>query len=412
MPLKIASALSLIAPYVAAVGIFLSVSVVGLYQALVFLAFLALLFSSQSIRTIKYPPSFYALLVFFIFNILSLILNYGDLRNGNAGFGYTHLFAVGLMVTVLLAVFGSQEKFQKNTTRAFAIFLVTVILAFFNGAAQMFLGFDLATLSRVEPIERMAGFTDIMRYGYGSGLVVLGISAFLILNPGVLKIRLGKLAVFALISALLGVYFAYTRGALLGLLVALPLMFCFYKRKLALAAGASSLAIIGMIVFISFSGGSDSNRLAQRADSASNTIRLSQFAAAYYMFTEKPLLGWGPKQYAYYVKDFKEKYDLAHKEYYGFHSHNIFLETLSTTGMLGFLALLSWLGLWFIEVIQGGRMTRFIYLPVLVYIGITGMFEMLFMAQTTTMIMLMYAVHASGFYKVNPASARVFEKAE
>ena len=57
-----------------------------------------------------------------------------------------------------------------------------------------------------------------------------------------------------------------TRGAILGLLVALPILIIFYKKKLGFIISAISTIVIAAVVIVVFSGGSSNIRLLKNND--------------------------------------------------------------------------------------------------------------------------------------------------
>ena len=344
--------------YPLALGIFVSVSLIPLYQILIFIAFL--LFLKQKELSFKnLPNSTKALLGFIIIQLLSALVNISDLQETSRSLGtlkYPLLAVIGLMLF-------RNEKIQNNNfllihaKRSLNLFLFTIALAFSYSVIKVYSGLDYFkefyyAVAADKESTRFSGFTETMRYGYGTGLTVLILLACFI-HRKKLEISNNWL-LLALLTGFAGMYLSYTRGSLLAVLICLPVIVYFYNRKVAIWATVTSLLIVGFMVTISLMGGSDSSRLLQKSDSKSNQVRIAQYWAAIYEVKEKPLLGYGPNQFKYHSKEMKIKYNLGF-EYFDSHTHNIFLQVAADSGLLGLSAFLAWMFFWFRETYKNGN---------------------------------------------------------
>lgn len=162
-----------------------------------------------------------------------------------------------------------------------------------------------------------------------------------------------------LVLTLIGLYFSYTRGAWLSVVVALIVwLFIYYKVKFKylFIVGASAL----LILLISWdkiqmelarnSAEHTTEQFDERLQSAanitsdaSNLERINRWSAAWEMFKERPIFGFGPATYAFEYAPYQDPENLtiistnfndkgnAHSEYLG---------PLAEMGILGFISML------------------------------------------------------------------------
>ncbi len=78
---------------------------------------------------------------------------------------------------------------------------------------------------------RAKGLTDTMRYGYGSAMMLLTLLSAILHREHLKSWFNWRLAIPVFLVGFLGMYFTYTRGALLGFLCGLPFVFYYYRPK-------------------------------------------------------------------------------------------------------------------------------------------------------------------------------------
>lgn len=371
-----------------AVAAFFSVSLIAPFQIFALIAFI--LFCRT--YSIQLAPSSLALLGYAGLTVLSCVANLDQLHDASKAFGSVKYSLIAVISIFPLAVLLKDRAYSARLKWPIFIFVASIFAAFVYGMIRVHAGFDLKSWTSGDYGTRIGGFTDVMRYGYGTAIVILA-TLPLLLNKrrDVLRIPL-PLAVATMAIAFLAVYFSYTRGALLGLLVGIPLSLFFFKKSLGKIMLLGSIVIVSIIVAVALSGGSQKSRFLMSAQNSSNTIRLSQYEAAWKLFLENPVLGAGPNQFRYQVERVKKQYSIAHPEFVAEHSHNVFLEILANTGLLGLLFFVGWLILWAKEVFKGSSLEKQIYLPVILFVFVAGQFEMLMVAQTSTIIYFLYAL--------------------
>lgn len=392
-----------------ALGIFVSVSLLPLFHLLILASFTAALFLSKSTLNRSLPASVWVLLVYILVQILSGVINLEALQKPVHAIGSVKYPLIGLIGVFLFQNFKLKPEHLRWIKYAAHLFLFSIIAAFIYGFFKVYFNYDLKTGLVGVYEDRLCGFTDIMRYGYGSALVSLFFVS-LILNYSKLSLdRLIPRPYFLFVFAIgfVGFFLSYTRGAMLGFLIVLPMIFYFYRPKIGKLVATISAILVALMVVISLLGGLTVSRFFISATNASNTIRISQYKAAWHAFEEKPLLGWGPQQLKYYVKDLKIKYNLEHQEYYGEHAHNIFLEILANTGIVGLLVFVLWLALWALEVLRGSTLQKQLFLPVIFFILVAGQVEMIMMAQTSVMIYFLYSLTYARFITNDAAATKL-----
>lgn len=368
-------------------GIFVSVSVLPLYQLLILVPCFYYLKKDFKKDPIKKSQIFLALLI--LVTIISNIVNFSDLELKVKAFLKVKFYLLGL-----LAIYPLNRLAQEYLTVKRARFLLNtlwfvLIAACIYGVTKSKLGFDLLKMESGDFNWRSSGFTGIMRYGYGSGMVI-SIMVGLWLNRAKLTQLLGKYYFpLAIIAAFIGLYASMCRGALLGLICAIPISLYFYKKKLGYYFAGISMLLVLFLASASFVGGSNKSRFLMKMKSNSNMMRLSQYQSALYAIKEKPVLGFGNLQFSFQVPRIKQKYDLGFKEFAS-HAHNIFLEAGANTGLLGLVALAGFFFFWFLEMYRGNYWQRQLMIPFLVALLVSAQFEHLFDANNSSLIFFLY----------------------
>ena len=169
---------------------------------------------------------------------------------------------------------------------------------------------------------------------------------------------------------LIGLYFSYTRGAWLSVVIALAVWFFIHykiKFKILLAIGVSAL----IVVFISWDAiqialaKNRSEHTTEQFDErlksatnitsdASNLERLNRWEAAWRMFQARPVVGFGPGTYAFEYAPYQdpEKLTIISTNFGdGGNAHSEYLGPLAEMGILGFIAVLVFVSVLFYKAI-------------------------------------------------------------
>lgn len=363
-----------------AAGIFTSVTILSGYQILFAIPLAYYTFKAIKDKTIDLPLSAYLLLSFTLIALLSLCLNYEIVPKPSKNFGRLKYFIFGSLGILVLRTWLSNVTFQAKKV-LIDLFFVSIVVAAGYAIYEFFTGGD----------NRASGLTDTMRYGYGTAMMLL-VLLTAILHKKISFVK--ALPVFIL--AFLGMYLTYTRGALLGFMCGIPFVLYFYKPKLGLTLGGLAvLGILGLGGIYLFGSGEHNSRFLVNKNNPSDVIRRSQWKAAIVAIQEKPILGYGLSNFHSQLKRIKIEHDLDAKDYNDAHSHNLFLEIASGTGLVGLLFFVGWVVAWAIEVFKAGGLVRAAVLPFGVAFVVSSQFEVTFDASNASMIFFVYALSSA-----------------
>lgn len=371
-----------------AAGYFTSVSILSVYQILFTIPVAYYLFLALKEKNFKLPKSGWFLVAFAAVALLSLIVNYDLVPKPSKNFGRIKYFIYGFGGIFALAPWIKEASDKTKKFLTYVFFLSIVVAGCY--AAYNF---------QFRPDGRAKGLTDTMRYGYGSAMVLLMILSGILHREKIKAWFDWKVAIPVFIIGFLGMYLTYTRGALLGFLCGLPFVLYYYKPKLGLTLGGLAvLAVLGLGTVYLFGSGNYENRFLVNKNNESDQIRRSQWKAAIIATQEKPVLGWGLSNFHSQLKRIKDQYDLDAKHYNDAHSHNLFLEVASGTGLIGLLLFLGWVISWAIESMKGDALTRALVVPLGVAFVVSSQFEVTFDANNASMIFFVYALSSGWIY--------------
>lgn len=365
-----------------AVGIFTSVSILSGYQILFAIPLLYYTLMAFKNKNYRVPKSAWFLLAFMGIALISLLVNYDLLPKPGKNFGRLKYYLFGFGGIFVLRVW-LKETNDKTKLFLTNTFLVAIAVA---GAYATYTFFTNGE-------GRARGFTDTLRYGYGSGMLLLTLLGCVLHREKIQSWFNWRLGIFALILGFSGLWFTYTRGALLGFLCGLPFVLYYYKRTLGLTLGGLAfLGVLGLGTVYLFGSGNYNSRFLMSKNNASDNIRRSQWKAAIIATKEKPFLGYGLSNYHSQLNRIKHQYDLDAKHYNDAHSHNLFLEVASGTGLIGLFFFLGWVLSWAWEVFREGKLIRALIIPFGVAFVASSQFEVTFDANNASMIFFIYAL--------------------
>lgn len=390
--------------YPLALSVFVSVSLIPIYHALTLITFFALLHRKE-INLNNLPKSALALSAFVGIQILSVLINFSTMEDMGHSLGSLKYPLFGVIGLILFQNKKVQENeyLKKHARCALNVFLLTILVAFIYSVIKVYSGLDFfhtyyQAIADGKDNTRFRGFTEIMRYGYGTALALLLLLACL-LNLKKIMITKTPFLILVLIAGFIGVYLSYTRGSLVGLLVGVPVVLYYFNKRITMIVTALSALLLASVIAISLMGGDEHSRFLQKSDSRSNRMRESQYLAAIYAITQKPILGFGPQQLKFHIKEIKQQHNLEFPDFES-HAHNIYLQIAADSGIVGLIAFLLWLGLWTKEIfLTGNNFAKQMFLPLIMFLLVPGQFEMLFMAQTSTLIFFIYALSQLNVFK-------------
>ena len=289
---------------------------------------------------------------------------------------------------------------KKHIKIMLGMFLVTVSLANISGLIGLFTGFNPLRFKAAADAHRAAGMYGMaMTYGYGIEFVCIllvgvllywkRVQAFFELNH---KFYL-LLTLIATITSIAGLYYSFTRGAMLAFIISTPFLFYQKSKKIFISLIILGAVIItSAIIYVANSKVWGTNRFLIPMSSQTNTIRLSQYHAAWKGFLERPLLGLGYRNFESNSVKIKKRYNLAHQEFGG-HTHCNLLEILVDTGIFGFILIFGFHLFWFLEIIGRKDVLGAILVPFWISFIVSGLVQNTIMdSENMFFIMFIYSI--------------------
>lgn len=376
-----------------AAGILTSVTVLSGYQVLFVVPLFYYSFLAFKNKDFAVPKSAWWLLAFFFVALLSLVMNLDIIPKPSKNFGRLkyYLYGFGGIYVFRVWLRDASDQAKKVLTN---VFLVSII------AAGLYAGWQF-----VNKVPRVKGFTDTMRYGYGSAMLLLTLLSAILHREKIKDWFDYRIGIAAFVIGVFGMYITYTRGALLGFLCGLPFVLFFFRKKWGLMMGGAALLVVMTLGgFYLFGTSNTGSRFLINKSNNSDQIRRSQWQAAVIAIKERPLLGWGLSNFHSQLKRIKDTYDLEKKDYNDAHSHNLFLEVASGTGLVGLFIFLGWLLSWAYESYRAGGLNRALVIPFGVAFMISSQFEVTFDANNASMIFFLYAMSTATIRKIFSAA--------
>ena len=365
-----------------AAGIFTSVTILSGFQIL--FAIPVAFYTYQAVKEKKFrlPKSAWFLLAFAVIATISLIINYDVIPRPSKNFGRLkyYIFGIGGIFVFNVWLREASSKIKKNLTN---LFLVSIIVAALYATIKYFITGE----------DRADGFTDTLRYGYGTGMILLVLLSAILHREKIKEWFNPYLGITAFITAFVALYFTYTRGALLGFMCGLPFALYYYRVKLGLTLGAlAGAGVIALVCFYLFGSGNYNSRFLVNKNNQSDYMRRSQWKAAIIATQEKPILGWGLSNFHSQLDRIKKQNNLDAQFYNDAHAHNLFLEMAAGTGLIGLFFFLGWVISWGWEVFRQGGLVRAFILPFGIAFISSSQFEVTFDANNVSMILFLYSM--------------------
>ena len=320
---------------------------------------------------LKFSKSQLSLLVLILVMIASMVINYPIMAKGLTNILKLKYYLIGVLaIKPLQNLFNELTEEKKNKIIKYLIYtlLISTTIASFYGVMRLKLGFNPIGLKYSDAHRNTGFFGMVLNYAHNLAFVLVFICG-LIANYKKTKKYIGKnFLIFSLVINLMGLYFSYSRGAILAFLLALPFLYFFRHIK--------AFVIFGIVVIISVTAFFFHPSL-KISRIGSDQERLAQWETAYSAYKEKPILGYGYLNFEQKCKEIKIRNNIGVQNYCG-HAHNIFLEIMASTGTLGILAMLAWLIFWVIEVIKRRDLVAEFILPLIVVFVVGGLTQATF----------------------------------
>jgi O-antigen ligase len=353
---------------------FVSLSATALSHILIVVPGLVYFIQKARSGDLKIEKSSWALIAMIVVGTLS-ILNAPDVNNK-----VKMIFKLKYLMIGFLAIFPMRELFKtlkaKQVSIVVSVFLVLLAIGNIAGIYALFSQYHPLRMKPASDPWRAAGMYGMaITYGYGIELI-------LILMTGLAWVLKKKISAFvnpyifwvSYFTTVAGFYFAFARGAMLAFIFSIPFLFIKTNKKIFLSLLGIGTAGMLAILLMVWNGSDGGNRFFLKAKTESNMIRLSQYEAAVKGWLEKPLLGWGYRNFEPNAFDIKKRNGINFAEFYG-HAHNNYLEYLASTGIFGFLSILLFVFFWFWEVLKRSDHFGLIMVPLVVSFAISGLFQ-------------------------------------
>ncbi len=367
-------------------GLTASPTLVSGYHILIFIP--TILLFKDGLR-FKLSKSSWCLVALVVWGLISTIYNTDTLIKPNKAYQDLKYYMFGVFCIGTLSYF---FKFvpKKHIKLLLNLLLFAIVVGLFVGISRSKFGFDPVKFEWVpgKYHTRVGGFTNYMRYGYSSALMlVLGIGAWI--NHEQVKEFISKrwLVIFSLFN-ILAIILSETRGAVLALVAGISFLLIKYKPRIGYSL--VGLGILGVISIGIISYTQTSKNRYFNINDGSNKKRMSQFYSAVKSIQEKPVFGLGADQFSYNVPAIKKRYGIWSQEYSG-HSHNIFLEHAANYGLPGLAAFLMFLIFWFIELIKKKTHLHWVLASYLVAFVVGGQVELLFDVINSHLLFFLYS---------------------
>lgn len=393
--------LVLIALYSLAMFSFTSLALSSLFH--IFIALPAMYFTYKSFRSglDRLTISSLALIGTVLAIIISII--FSDMTNKLQSVLKIKFFLIGIFsVFAIKRTLDLKILSEKQIKILVNIFLWSVLIASISGIIALHTGWHYLRFKPAAENVRAAGMYG-MAITFGNNIQFIAIillSAFF-WNDSLKKIISKKLIILFFVAAFLGLWFSYTRGALLGFVLAIPAV-CFPKYKktgIALYSASIGLLIV-LITILSVDvnlGNLKTNRLFQPLNSESNMIRVSQMETAWYAFLENPITGIGFRNLEPNVARIKAEHGIAFPDFYG-HAHNNFFEFLAGCGIVGFLFFSIFMVSWFVELVKRNDVITRLLIPFYLSFFFSGLFQTTIIdSENLYIIMILYTISQISF---------------
>ncbi len=353
---------------------FVSLSATDLSHILIIIPAAYYFYKEIKNRELRIEKSSWALLGMILIGVLS-ILNAPDISNK-----LRMIFKLKYLMIGFLAIFPLRELFKivemKDASKMVKVFLILLAIGNIAGIYALFSQYHPLRLKPASDPWRAAGMYGMaITYGYGVELILILMTAAawllkkrvaLFINPYIFWI--------SYLTTIMGFYYAFARGAMLAFIFSIPFLFIKTSKKLFLGLSLSGIAGMIVVLALVWNGKDNGNRFLLKAKTKSNMIRLSQYEAAVKGWLEKPLLGWGYRNFEPNAYDIKKRNSIDFADFYG-HAHNNYLEYLASMGIFGFISIILFVFFWFMEVYKRNDDFGFILIPFVISFSISGLFQ-------------------------------------
>lgn len=330
-----------IALIVLSFGIFTSVSITALSHILLVVPGFYFAFKFYKNRDFQLPSHWWALAFLFLVSIFSVLMNWTEIEHPIKNMIKTKYFLMALISTFSFHYLKKDFLDNKKIKILIYLFLISTSVATISGLIGLWSGFNPLKFKQACHETRACGLYGMyMTYGYGISLFMVLLSGAIVYKERFRSwIKVDYLYIAWVIN-FVGLILSFARGGWIGFFCAVPFLFMRNHFKKFI-----SVFIFGIVFTVIAYLGSTTVRDMIMNRSDSNMQRIAFYKSAYMAFTEKPLFGYGYRNFEPNVPTIKKRYNIEWPELGG-HAHNNALEHLGSTGALGFIGFVIFSLLW------------------------------------------------------------------
>ncbi|MBT6326684.1 MAG: O-antigen ligase family protein [Bdellovibrionales bacterium] len=371
---------------VVAAGSFTSISLLALAHILIVIP--AVYFTYKRAKQDGLGTSEWALLGMIVSIILSVWINADIIESPWRNIGKSKYFILALMGTFAYREFFQEKISSKKIKILINTLLITTTIASLSGIVAYYTGYNYIKMKPACSPNRACGlFGMLMTYAYGVSLFLVILTGVIIHKEKCKQWFSMKLVYFVWIINFTGLILTYTRGAWIGFIIGVPLFFFKENKKKFIICFL--VLLIGGGLTLTFNKFARSRFLNSKN---SDMLRIAFFQSTLYAVKEKPLLGWGYRNFEPNSKMIKEKYNL-YDPTYGGHAHNNLLEHLASTGIIGFIFTLLFYITWAREAYLRNDIFGKLLFPFVISFIVSGMVQYTFGdAENLFFIMALYSI--------------------
>lgn len=324
-----------------ALGVFTSVSATALSHIFLFVPGLYFGFRFFKNRDFKLSSHWWAMAFLFLVSIFSVLMNWTDMPHPVKNIIKTKYFLIALISTFSFHYFKENYMTDKRIKVLINLFLLSTSIATISGLIGLWSGFNPLKFKAACHETRACGLYGMyMTYGYGISLFMVILTGVIVYKHRFVKWVRFEFLYLAWIINFVGLILSFARGGWIGFFCAIPFLFINHHVKKVIG-----LFLVGILFTVGAYMGSQTVRDMITKRSESNMQRIAFYKTAYMAFTERPLFGYGYRNFEPNVKKLKRRYDIGWPEFGG-HAHNNALEHLASTGALGFIGFIVFCLLW------------------------------------------------------------------
>jgi O-antigen ligase len=332
-------------------------------------------------------------LAFYLFvSVISILANLADIADPVDQLGKLRYFLMVLLVLMIPALVRNNLEVKWRRDSLVLAWLVPLILAVIVGMIAWATGDHPFRGQDVVNIRRVSGlYGQVMTFANSLQFSVVTL-AILFLAPDwwrkITRVPYAVLVV-ALLFAGAGLYLTYTRGAMLGVVGGFTIYALMRSYKLFI-----------LVVLIGVIGAAVAYFDGARYLEANSSTRVNQWRAAAMSFLERPVFGWGYRNFEPHSAELKERYGFEKDTirirgkkpqviYFKSHAHNNILESFASIGVFGGIAFLGFCYAWVREM-QRSRYAL-LFVPLIGAFFVAGLFENTFYdSEVLNCILLIY----------------------